>query len=266
MSRLLRLILVFSGSVAVVIAIGFFLQMTWATQVWPLKSGRLSNIFISSILAAIGAPIVWIGLVGERRAMAGGALNLLVTHAGFAWTTLTLYILKRQPEMLYFGIFSIVMVILTAGLFVYSQPKKFLDMSPTPVLVRISFYVFSAVLLGTAISLIVQRPNTFPWALSPENSVMYGWFFLGAMCYFIYGIVFPVMNNARGQLLGFLAYDLVLIVPFIGYFRTVTPDNLLSLIVYVSVICYSGLLALYYLVVYRRTRLAMAQKSEMAGD
>jgi len=84
MNKILRGCFILIGSVAILFALGFFFQMTWATQLWPLPSGRLSNIFISSILAAIGAPVVWIGLSGETRAMAGGAINLLVTNAGFA--------------------------------------------------------------------------------------------------------------------------------------------------------------------------------------
>ena len=39
--------------------------------------------------------------------------------------------------------------------------------------------------------------------------------FLGSAIYFAYGLQRPVWGNAKGQLLGFLAYDLVLIVPFV---------------------------------------------------
>ena len=42
--------------------------------------------------------------------------------------------------------------------------------------------------------------------------------FLGSATYFAYGIVRPRWTNAGGQLAGFLAYDLVLIVPFMTRF------------------------------------------------
>ena len=61
--------------------------------------------------------------------------------------------------------------------------------------------------------------------------------------------------NSCGQLLGFLAYDLILIVPFIGHFTTVTSDHLLSLSIYVAVLVYSGALAVYYLFVNKTTLL-----------
>ena len=99
------------------------------------------------------------------------------------------------------------------------------------------------------------RPNIFPWPLSPENSVFYGSIFLGAMCYFLYGVIYPCWGNAKGQLLGFLAYDLVLIVPFLQHFAAVRPEKLLSLTIYTAVVSYSGLLAIFFLLVHAPTRL-----------
>ena len=64
----------------------------------------------------------------------------------------------------------------------------------------------------------------------------------------------PRWYNARGQLLGFLAYDLVLLPPFLGYFETVYEAHRLSLSVYTVVLLYSAVLACYYLFVDRRTR------------
>lgn len=49
-----------AGLVMVVLAIGFFLQQTWATAIWPWKASKLSNIYLSSIFAAIAAPMLWI--------------------------------------------------------------------------------------------------------------------------------------------------------------------------------------------------------------
>jgi hypothetical protein len=247
MNKFFRWILVLVGSVSLLTAAGFFLQLSWVTQIWPVESSRLSNIFVSSIMAAIGAPIVWIGLSGEERAMAGGATNLLVTNGGFAVTVLALYARNRQPGLLIFGVISIVMTVLCVGLLVYSHRQQFYDTRPLPWLVRVSFMVFAVVLLITSIALISKRPNTFPWPLSAENSVLYGCIFLGAMCYFFYAVLFPAWGNARGQLLGFLAYDLVLIFPFLAHFATVKPEMLTSLVVYTTVVSYSGLLAIYFL-------------------
>ncbi len=82
-------------------------------------------------------------------------------------------------------------------------------------------------------------------------SVIYGWVFLGASAYFLYGVLRPSWQSAQGQLLGFLAYDLVLIQPFVAHLGNIKPEHRLSLIVYLAVIIYSGLLALYFLILAR---------------
>jgi hypothetical protein len=266
MNKVLRWILILVGCLSLLTALGFYLQLSWVTQIWPVQSGRLSNIFVSSIMAAIGAPIVWIGLSSETRAMAGGALNLLVANAGFAISTFPFYAQDDRTALLIFGIISIAMVLLCVGLFVFSHRRPFLDSRPIPLLVRASFAVFAVVLLVTATALILRRPNTFPWPLSAENSILYGWIFLGAMCYFLYALSFPVWGNAYGQLLGFLAYDLVLIFPFLAHFVAVKPEMRTSLVIYTAVVSYSGLLAIYHLFIHPSTRFNTKSWRATAGD
>lgn len=82
------------------------------------------------------------------------------------------------------------------------------------------------------------------------------------MCYFLYGIIHPFWGNAKGQLLAFLAYDLMLIVPFARRFATVPPEMLPSLSVYTAVISYSGMLAIFFLFLYPRTRFRLKQSGE----
>ena len=79
------------------------------------------------------------------------------------------------------------------------------------------------------------------------------WMFLGAAMYFAYALLRPSWVNAAGQLAGFLAYDVVLIVPFLTRLPTVAPEHQLGLIVYITVVSYSGLLALYYLFIHKPT-------------
>ena len=71
-------------------------------------------------------------------------------------------------------------------------------------------------------------------------------------------VLFPLWPGVsllgKRQLLGFLAYDLVLIGPFLQHFSTVRPEMRLSLILYTFVVCYSGLLAIYFLFIHPPTR------------
>lgn len=69
---------------------------------------------------------------------------------------------------------------------------------------------------------------------------MFGLTLLGAATYFIYGTLDPHWSNAAGHLAGFLAYDVVLLAPFSGRFSTARGGSLVSLIIYVAFLVYSG--------------------------
>ena len=124
-----------------------------------------------------------------------------------------------------------------------------------PLPVRISFGLFAVVLVLAGCMILLQIPNAFAWKLIPTSSILIGCFFLAASCYFLYGLLRPSWQNACGQLWAFLAYDLVLIIPFLLRFASVSPERLPSLLVNTAVLVYSGALALYYLFVNKATRM-----------
>ena len=93
------------------------------------------------------------------------------------------------------------------------------------------------------------QPTVFPVITGQTGDDL---IFLGAAVYFAYGLWRPVWGNAKGQLFGFLAYDLVLIMPFAKLWFS-SPS--LSLLVYLAVIAGSALLAIWYLALSPRYRL-----------
>jgi len=103
--------------------------------------------------------------------------------------------------------------------------------------------------------MILREPNILPWSVTDDLTVVFGFMFLGAAAYFAYALLYQSWANATGQLAGFLAYDLVPIVPFLQRAPSVAPQFRASLIVYIIVIDYSGLLACYYLFAHSQTRI-----------
>lgn len=252
----LRMLLIATGALSLALALAFFLQTPIATALWPFPASRLSNIFLASILAATAVPVMWLGVSGDFAAARGGAANLALTNTGIAMFAAQLW--AREPQhtgALVYGIGSAALIILFVLILAWSRRIRFQDTRRTAPLVRVSFAVFAIGLLYFGGNLVLSKAEMFPWPLSAEQSMIYGWIFLGSAVYFAYGVWRPVWSNAKGQLLGFLAYDLVLIVPFIQHFKTVRPDLWVNLVIYVAVIAYSGGLALYYLFVKRETRL-----------
>jgi hypothetical protein len=116
---------------------------------------------------------------------------------------------------------------------------------------------FAVVLVIAGASLVAQVPNVMPWPITPELSTLFGFLFLGAATYFAFGLVEPRWENAGGQLAGFLAYDLVLVIPLLQRFPTVDDRLRPSLSAYTLVVVLSGLLAAWYLFLERDTRLRL---------
>ena len=109
--------------------------------------------------------------------------------------------------------------------------------------------------MGAAASAGGLKVPTIPWTITRDLSLVIGWMFLGAATYFVYALVRPGWLNAAGQLAGFLAYDVVLIVPFLTRLSTAAPEHAVGLIIYTAVVTYSGLLATYYLFIRKSTRI-----------
>lgn len=262
MIRAVRYVLIATSLAELVVAAGFFLQLPWATALWPWPTSRLSNIFIASILAASAAPVMWIGLSGDLAAITGGAINLLLTSLGMAAFSFHTYAQDNgRPSILIFALICIAFASICLGLVLWARRLRFQDARPLPTVLRLSFAVFLVILTIVGSAMVLRVANAFPWPLSPEQSTLYGWIFLGAACYFLYALLVPKWSNAKGQLLGFLAYDLVLIVPFVSHFHKVDPNLWINLVIYTAVIIYSGVLAAYYLVLHRTTRIRMAERA-----
>src|SRR5438552_16624038 len=256
MQRTLRCAVILTGIADLALAAGFFFQQPWALSLWPWPMSRLSNIFLSSFFAATPASILWIGVTGEWAAVFWVALNL-----GLASLGMGLYTLPRvsEPRKLAFAVFCFVFCAACVAQMLITRRIAFNDRRRTARPVRFSFALFAVLLLAVGSALVLHLVNLFPWPLQADQQVLYGWIFLGAACYFLFGLFAPSWGNAQGQLWGFLAYDLVLIVPFRQHYASVLPNLRVNLIVYVSVLIYSGILAVYYLFLNPGTRLGSSR-------
>jgi hypothetical protein len=256
MNTLLRTAFIAIGLLALLLALALLLQQPWAGQLWPWPGGRLSRIFVASIFASAGLPVLWIGLTGEGAAVAAGAVNFAVMYGGmalFAWQVQVLDATRRAAG--FFALACAVLALVCVLLWRWARRLPFSSMRPAPRSVRLSFMGFCVVLLLTGGALLLRMPNVFPWRLSPEESALYGCIFIGAACYFLHGVLMPLWKNTQGPLLGFLAYDLVLIAPFAAHFGKVDPALRMSLVVYTAVIVCSAALALYHLLLNPQTRM-----------
>ena len=249
----LRYILLVGGLVTLAFACGFVFQIPFALHFWPWPDGPLSYLFIGSILAAVSAAALWIGRTGDFGALPAGSLNVFVIALTSGFYFFLLAARDGRTNLFPFGLLMLLMAITSGGFFLWSRKLEMHHVRPTPMFIRVSFGIFLAALIFAGTALILRSP-IFPWKLNPDSSVIFGCIFLGDAFYFLYALLVPRLSNAVGQLLSFLAYDLVLIGPFLALFGTVKPELKLNLIVYVAVLVYSGTLAVYYLFINPQTR------------
>jgi hypothetical protein len=250
-----RGVLLVAGIAALVGAAGFLLGWRDVVRIWPFLGYGLTPVFLASILAAIAAPVIWIALSGELAALRGGAANLLVTGGGIAAYGLSQSWGDPAGRVQTFAIIHLAVAMAALLLLVMSLRARWRDDRPMPVLVRIAFGIFGLGLVAVGTGLVLRR-DVFPWPLDGDTSIVYGIIFLGAAVYFAFGLLWPVWGNAKGQLAGFLAYDLVLVVPFTRLWFAVPS---LSLAIYLAVIACSAVLAIWYLALSPRYRLWASQ-------
>ena len=254
---ILRAALLPATLILFVLVSGFLAQVPWATGLWPWSAKPLSYIFIASILAAIAVPVLWIAVSGEAAAIRAGALDLTVMYGGMFVYVLTLTGHRHEPRLWAYALAFGFAAAGSAGAFLLARPIPWADPRSMPQLVRLSFGAFAMILTGAGAALVAHA-GIFPWQLGQETSVMFGLIFLGAATYFTYGALDPHWGNAVRQLAGFLAYDLVLLAPFLEHFSAARGGSLVSLIIYVAFLVYSGALASYYLFASNATRIRYA--------
>ena len=256
MDARVRAILLAIAAVQVGFAVGFVFQVEPVIAVWPFAGMTpLSNIFLGSIFAAAAAATGWCVWARSNRGLAGIALDYLTILAPAAMISLAGAAGGSGSGVAAFGVACVVGTLFGVWLLRRSLAHSWQDPRPMPRPVRWAFAFFIVALLIAGGALAVQVPGIMPWTITPELSTLFGLMFLGAAAYFAYGLVEPRWENTGGQLAGFLAYDVVLIVPFVQRLSTIDDSLRINLIIYTAVVVVSGLLAAWYLVLDRRTRI-----------
>ena len=255
--RLTKTTLILTGLFHLVLAAGFFFQQAWATSLWPVPDTRLSYAFIAAILAGGGAPLIWAGLSGRFASLAGYGMSFGIMYAGMGISALLFYLRDQNQALAWFSLVMGVLAVLGGILFMQMR-RIAVERQSTPRIVIYAFLVEVLVLAGAGILLILKVPNTLPWNLSPESSVLYGWVFLGLAFYYLYAVLTPQWIHALGPLLGFLVYDLVLFSPLFARFGNLQPEHVRGQVAASVIIVFSAALGIYYLFMNPATRLARA--------
>ena len=261
LDRSVRLLLIIAGILSVALAIGFFLQLPGALNIWPWGYGRLSNIFVSSILASMAAGMLWIGVSRRLAGAAGGFLHLATMLGGFAAVLFPLARQRSDPGFMTYMVGCAVAAAVALGCHAWARRKPVIDIRPLPSALRVWCGLYILILLTAGTAMLLRVRGIMPWPIEPETSVLYGWVFIAAAWSFAYPLLRPQAEHIHVGLLGFLAYDAVLLAPFIRHFDGVKPELFNSLMLYVVALTVSAGVSIYYLFFNQQTALTSCEVS-----
>jgi hypothetical protein len=234
------------GVTDLVFGLGFVRHLPWATALWPWPDTPLSYLFLGSVLIAFGCGSLLVAATRAWQAGAGGALAMLIGFGGIAGR-LGLLIDRGSGGLIPYAVaLALLAAIAGSALMICLRFKD----KPGPQLsgpVRASFWLFTCALSLAGAALLLRAPDIFPWPLKPESSIAFGFLFAGLAVNYGYVAIRGTIEDAQVSLIGFLAYDLVLIGPHVRLFGHVKPGHLTSLVIYVAVLVYSAVVAIYAL-------------------
>jgi hypothetical protein len=254
MARVARYFLFVVCAGQLVLAVVCFAQWPLASSIWPFAGTTpLTFIFVSSILAAAAASMFWVAASQTYGALAGLGVDYVAVLVPLSVLSLRGGATSGGERLTALGFMCGVGAVFGLVIFLWGIRVPVDQSVRMPAPVRWSFVGFVLALLVVSTRLLLGV-TTIPWTITPVLSQVIAWMFLGAATYFVYALVRPSWLNAAGQLAGFLAYDLVLIVPFLTRLPTTSPQHMVGLVVYTAVVIYSGLLASYYLFIHKPTR------------
>jgi hypothetical protein len=277
LARVLCLAVAAGASVA---AFGFITKASWMTPVWPWPEVGMSFTWIGSITLAIVAPLLCIAITREFAALAGLGINFFVVGAATA-AYMGWRIWRWNDAIAVPMVESLLFALIGAGVFLWSRRLKVRDARPMPAFVRAVFVVFVIVLVTTGSAVVLQTERVFPWNLQAPTSTIFGIVFFGAAALFVHAIANPRWAYAAAPLWSFLAYDLVLFVPYGRMLSGSAADanaimddygggnatvNLPSLTAFLVVLSASCLIALYALFINPATRVLRPRAAAMAAD
>jgi hypothetical protein len=260
----MRVLLAVIASIQVVVGLLFLLGVPLATDLWPFPgTNAMSHTFIASFFWAAAVPVAWCLLMRSDRAFTGVFLDYLVIMLPLGLLTLAFGISEASLHLFAFAAFAFVTALFAVWVMRWARRHPWRSDLPTPRPVLAAFFVFCVTLGIVGTLMVIRTPGILPWAITPTLSTVYGTMFLGASAYFAYGLVERRWENAGGQLAGFLAYDIVLIVPFVArivnstpsYYGSASEPFRLNLVLYTAVVAGSAIIAVYYLFIAKETRI-----------
>jgi hypothetical protein len=255
----IRLILIVIVIPAVLLGLGFILNLPPVTGGWPFPVSRLTHLFLAAVSFAFAAPMLYAIWRWDFAAVAGVGLTVAVSYALFSVMILTM-IGPNQGIWLNL-VLAIAVALAGFGGFLFGANRVPKDQRVTPMWVRALFGVFAALLILSGGAMMLRVSNILPWAVDPESAQLIGALFVGNAAIFLWAMARPVWTHAIATWLAFIVYDIFLVLPLVMHLSDVLPEHTLGLWLYIGVLVVSFVGGIYALFIDPKTRIVGQQEA-----
>ena len=201
----------------IVIIAGLFFLLLGVLFMWgtpKIPAFWLNLYLVGATLVAYAIPTLWIAATQTYKAFVGGGLCMIAAFGGAG-----MYLLRLSLQMtgvMQAGEFCLYIALLAFWLLFLGLkvPKRKVDR--IPLTTQWLFAIVLTVSLLEGLYLVVPLPGHFPWLLTPELSVLYGWILIGSSLFFGWSLIQPIWENGYPLLYALLVYDALLIGPLLS--------------------------------------------------
>ena len=251
--RRIRYILIAVAIPALLLGLGFIVNLPPVTGGWPCVATRLTYLFLAAVSFAFAAPVFWAAWKWDFAAVAGVALTVAVCYVLFSIMILTM-IGPNQGIWLNL-ILAIGVALAGFGGFIFGANRVPKDQRVTPMWVRALFGVFAALLIVSGGAMMLRTANILPWVVDAESAQLIGALFVGNSAIFLWAIARPVWTHATAAWLAFITYDLLLVLPLVTHLSDVQSEHTLGLWLYLGVLVVSFVAGVYALFIDPKLRI-----------
>lgn len=213
--------------------VGLFFLAAGVTLLWGKWLPWYSSYLLGSTLIAYSIAILWTAAVESYKALLGGGLSCVITFGGSAIYALRLGHLWIGQMFLYVAVISL-------WFFYVGLKAEHKSRDPLSYSLRWLFSIVMTIALIEGIYLLIPLPFRFAWVLIPDHAVIYGWMLVGGSLFFGWSLLRPKWENGYPALYALIAYDLLLIGPFLRLFRAPVPVVIIPFYLWAAVIVILG--------------------------
>ncbi|MEZ5314627.1 MAG: hypothetical protein R3E91_00195 [Chlamydiales bacterium] len=240
--QIIRGIVITTGLFFLLLGVLLMSGMSNAPGIW------LNNYLIGATISAYAISILWVAVTETYKAFIGGGISIMIALGGGGLSLL--HLSTETRGMMYLGELCLYTAILFIWFFFLGLKFSKKSTHSLPSTTRWLFGLMFTVVLIEGLYLIVPIPGRFPWLLSQEFSIFYGWILMGSSLFFGWSFIQSSWDNGYPLLYSLIVYNMLLIGPLLSLLKSSFQVTVIPFYLWFSIIVIigSGIWAIFELI------------------